>query len=335
VTGRQSVVGWSRALAGSALLAVAPLAAAHHGVASLGAIGLEGPGAPIETTISANLPEGSTLGYLKLDYAKFKTYTPARDDETDFNAYWLYGMGYGFTPWFTGYVFLPFTSKVVEDNSYNTSGFGDIALTGTFGFKYDDGFKLNPKSESLDDWYDWHFTAYAGLTLPTGDANLQDASGTIDPGQSLGFGKPSYLLGLSATRLVTDRNTMHFDVSYIYFQQYQYDDGVNFQFGGEFRVNAAWVYKLATNADTKSRWDLALEANYLKLERDATEGVGDVATGGKMLYALPGVRYYIQNASFALGVKVPVWTDLNEEDQQQGAEGKEKYRVQFTASTLF
>jgi hypothetical protein len=128
---------------------------------------------------------------------------------------------------------------------------------------------------------------------------------------------------------------MHFDVSYIYFQQYQYDDGVNFQFGGEFRVNAAWVYKLATNADTKSRWDLALEANYLKLERDATEGVGDVATGGKMLYALPGVRYYIQNASFALGVKVPVWTDLNEEDQQQGAEGKEKYRVQFTASTLF
>jgi hypothetical protein len=311
------------------------VAHAHHGVASLGAIGLEGPGAPIETTVSANLPQGSTLGYLKLDYADFKTYTEARDDETDFNAYWLYGVGYGFTPWFTGYVFLPYTSKVVEDNSFNTSGFGDITLTGTLGFKYDDGFKLTPKDESLDDWYDWHFTVYAGLTLPTGDANLQDSNGSIDPGQSLGFGKPSYLLGVSATRLLTDRQTIHFDTSYIYFQQYQYDDGVNFQFGGEFRVNAAWVYKLATNAEAQSRWDVALEANYLKLGRDETEGVGDLATGGKMLYLQPGVRYYVKNASFALGVKVPAWTDLNEEDQQQGAEGKEKYRLIATFSALF
>jgi hypothetical protein len=320
----------------AALTLATPLAAhAHHGVASLGAVGLEGPGAPIETTVSSNLPEGSTLAYMKLDYAKFKTYTEARDDETDFNAYWLYGVGYGFTPWFTGYLFVPYTSKVVEDNSFNASGFGDIALTGTLGFKYDEGFRLVPKEESLDDWYDWHFSLFGGLTLPTGNANLQDAGGTIDPGQALGFGKPSYLLGLAATRLLTDRNTINLDVSYIYFQQYRYDDGVNFQFGGEFRANVAWVYKLATNAEARSRWDLALEANYLKLGRDETEGVGDVATGGKMLYVLPGVRYYIKNASFALGVKVPAWTDLNEEDQQQGAEGKEKYRLQFTASALF
>jgi hypothetical protein len=328
-------LGPIRTLAGVLLWGTAAVAQAHHGVASLGAVGLEGPGAPIETTISANLPEGSSLGYMKLDYARFKTYTEARDDETDFNSYWLYGLGHGFTPWFTGYVFVPYTNKVVEDNSYNTAGFGDLVLTGTIGFKYDDGFRLVPKSESLDDWYDWHFSLFAGLTLPTGDANIRDAGGTIDPGQSLGFGKPSYMVGLSASRLVTDRNTVHIDTSYIYFQQYRYDDGVNFQFGGEFRLNAAWVYKLATNAEAKSRWDVYLEANYLGLGRDETEGVGDLATGGTMLYLQPGARYYVNNLSFAVGVKIPAWTDLNEDDQQQGAEGKERYRLLFTGSALF
>ncbi|MBI4719790.1 MAG: transporter, partial [Chitinivibrionia bacterium] len=34
-------------------------ALAHHGVASLGVAGLEGPGSPIETSSSATLPKGS------------------------------------------------------------------------------------------------------------------------------------------------------------------------------------------------------------------------------------------------------------------------------------
>jgi hypothetical protein len=32
---------------------------------------------------------------------------------------------------------------------------------------------------------------------------------------------------------------------------------------------------------------------------------------------------------------MPVGTDLNEEEQQQGAEGTERYRLQLTASVLF
>ena len=43
----------------------------HHGVASLGVAGLVGPGAPIETSTSATLPEGSFLAYTKLDYARY------------------------------------------------------------------------------------------------------------------------------------------------------------------------------------------------------------------------------------------------------------------------
>lgn len=319
-----------------AAAALLPLAAqAHHGVASLGAVGLEGPGAPVETTVSSNLPQGDWLAYMKLDYARFETYTAARDDETEFNAYWLYGLGYGFTPYLSGYLFLPYTSKVVEDNSFNSTGFGDLTLTATLGFKYDRGLMLTPADESLDDWYDWHFSLYGGLTLPTGDANVRDAQGDIDPGMALGFGKPAFTLGLAATRLLTDAATLNLDLSYMAFQEYRYDDGTDFRFGDELRLNAAWVRRLATDVDARSRWDAALEANYLALGRDEAEGVGERATGGEMLYLQPGLRYYVQNLSFALGVKVPVWTDLNEEDEQQGAEGKEDYRLVFTASALF
>jgi hypothetical protein len=334
-TGRGRALRPFAAAVGAAALLGAAAAHAHHGVASLGAVGLEGPGAPIETSISSALPDGQTLGYLKLDHASFDTFTAERDDETDYNSYWLYGFGRGFTPWLTGYVFVPYTSKVVEDSSFTTSGFGDVALAATLSFKHDGGFRRVPASESLDDWYDWHFSAYGGLTLPTGDPNVRDAAGTIDPGQSLGFGEPSLLLGVATSRLLTDRQTLHLDLSYIYFQEYRYDDGVNFQFGGESRLNAAWVYKLATNAAAASRWDLSVEANYLALGRDQTEGAGDAATGGDMLYFQPGVRYYKNTVSFALSVKVPVATSLNEEDLQQGAEGTERYRLQLTASVLF
>ena len=66
-------------------------------------------------------------------------------------------------------------------------GFADLSLTGVVGFKFDRGLRLVPKSESLDDQEDWHFTVYAGLTLPTGDANIRDVAGTgTSPAEQLG-----------------------------------------------------------------------------------------------------------------------------------------------------
>jgi hypothetical protein len=63
--------------------------------------------------------------------------------------------------------------------------------------------------------------------------------------------------------------------------------------------------------------------------------VGEPATGGHILYLLPGLRAYWRSASLGFGVKLPVWTHLNEEGAQQGAEGKEDYRLIFTLSLLF
>jgi hypothetical protein len=332
----------STARAGLVLAVLSFPASAHHGVAGLGAAALDGPGAPIEQSSSATLPEGMAFAYFKVDYADWKTYTRAKDDEGDYSTFWMAGLGYGITPWLSVYAFLPYHEKVDEDGRHNTYGFADASVNATLGFKYDDGFRLVPARESLDDLEDWHFTVYAGATLPTGDPNLRDPDGNIDKGKSTGFGKPAWTLGATASKMLGERTTLNFDVSNLWFQEYTYDadpahgdERFTGQFGDEFRVNAAVIHKLYASPEQRFRLDGLVELNYLRLGRDREDGVAERATGGDILYVMPGVRAYWDALSFALGVKLPAWIDLNEEDEQQGAEGKEEYRVILSVSALF
>jgi len=321
-----------------AILLASPAALAHHGVATLGAVGLEGPGAPVETSSSATLPKGSWLGYLKVDHAQSKTFDPSTapgDQEGDYNQYWMAGLGYGFTPWFSGYVFQPYNIKKDEYGDTDSRGFTDLSVMGVIGFKYDDRFMLVPANESLDDLMDWHFTLYGGVSLPSGDANHRLSDGSIDPGKSLGFGKSSFSYGLTATRQFSENATAVFEAGQIRFQTYEYDNTDRVRFGTETRLNAAIAYRLLTHPETRFRLDGNAELNFLRLGRDVENGVGAVATGGDMLYGVIGTRLYKNNMSLGLALKKPIWTDLNEESQQQGAEGKEKYRFIATFSALF
>jgi hypothetical protein len=321
-------------LLSAALAALVPVgAAAHHGVAALGAAGLNGPGAPLESTTSATLPVGSNLLYFKLDHAKYER-RDRSEPEGDYDQYWMLGYGHGLTPWFSGYLMVPYHVKV-EDGGYNTSGVADISILGQLGFKYDGGFRLTPESQSLDDLEDWQFSLFAGMTIPTGNANLRANDEDFDPGKATGFGKSSLTAGLSATRMLGERLTMNLEASGVWFQTYRYDDGLTRRFGTESRINSALVYRAHTDAGRKLRVDLSLEAQYLKLTRDREEGVGEEATGGEMVYALPGVRLSWDRLSTGLGMKTPIWTNLNEEREQQGAEGKEDFRIILTASWLF
>jgi hypothetical protein len=310
-------------------------ARAHHGVASLGTAGLEGPGAPLETSSSATLPRNGILGYVKLDYADFERYDAAIADESTNSTFWIFGLGYGIRSWLSAYVFLPYNIKKVEDGSSNSSGLADMSLMGVLGFKYDEGFRLTPEDESLDDLEDWHFTFYGGMTIPTGDPNVRTRTNEIDPGMSLGFGKPAFSAGLTATKPMGDRFTWVGETSYIHFLEYEYDDGNRTRFGTEYRLNSALTCRLLTVPRWKLRLDAQLEANYLWLGRDETNGSGERATGGHILYLLPGVRAYWWKTSLGIGVKVPTWTKLNEESEQQGAEGREDYRLIFSLSVLF
>jgi len=315
----------------------APAVLAHHGVAGVGAASLEGPGAPVESATSATLPQGGVFGYLKLDNARFKTFdaNPA-NPESKYANYWIAGLGYGFKPWLSAYVFLPYHDKTDEAGGFTTRGFADVSVIGQIGFKYDQGLRLMPENETADDLEDWRFTLFGGSSIPTGNPNLRDAQGNIDPGKSTGFGKPSFSIGATATKVFAPRWTLNTELSHLRFQNYRYADGNTTRFGAEYRANAALNYRAFSDLDRRLRIDLVAEAQYLRLERDQTNGVGQRATGGSIGYVVPGVRVYWNKVTAGFGIKKAVWTArLNEGGEQQGAEGKERYRLVFSMSRLF
>jgi Putative MetA-pathway of phenol degradation len=308
---------------------------AHHGVPSVSLAGVQGPGAPLETTSSTTLQEGSLLGYMKVDHASYKTYTSAKDGEKENSEYFMYGLGYGITPYLSAYMFVPYYTKS-QDDAFTTSDFHDMSFQLVLGLKYDDGLMLTPKSESLDDLEDWHFTTSFSFTLPTGDSNKKMPDGSlISADMQTGFGEPSFMLGVSATKWFGNDWTLVGDMSYNTFLENTYSDGSKMQFGDEVRVNGAVSYMLYSKPASKFRFDFNMEANYLYIGRDIENGSAANATGGEMIYLTPGVRLYYKTTSVALGVKLPTWTNLNEEDLQQGSEGKENHRLLFTFSTLF
>jgi hypothetical protein len=84
---------------------------AHHGVASLGVAGLEGPGAPIESSSSSTLGKSDGLAYLKLEQVRFKTYTPEIDEEMKNHSYWMYGIRLWFYALFFGLFVCPVSKQ--------------------------------------------------------------------------------------------------------------------------------------------------------------------------------------------------------------------------------
>jgi hypothetical protein len=251
----------------------------------------------------------------------------------------MLGLGYGFRPWLSGYVFLPYNIKKDQPGGYETRGFTDVSLMAVLGLKYDEGWMRVPANESLDDLMDWHFTLYAGASLPTGNADKVidvPPNDPIDPGKSLGFGKSSFTYGLTATKQVSEDTTLVFEAGQIRFQTYRYADGDTMRFGTETRLNLALSQRLLVRAERKFRVDGNVELNFLRLGKDVDNGVPDPDSGGDILYAVLGTRLYHDNLSLGLALKKPIWKDLNElTAPQQGAEGKEKYRLIATFSALF
>ena len=308
---------------------------AHHGVATLGYSGLYGPGSPLESSSSLTLPEGYFLFYLKLDRAKFKTYPDKGAQQTDMYQFWFYGLGYGIKPWLSAYLFLPYNYKKDKNNWFNTVGFADPIVSIVLGFKYDEGFRLVPEKESIDELADWHFTLYTSISIPSAEDSLRDYRGQIDPVKSLGYGKPTVSVGFNTTKMLNDKLTLILGTSYMKFFENRYDDGLRYKFGDEIRADVALAYNLLVKEKTKIRLDVLVELNFLNIERDEENGKKLSASGGRTLYTTTGLRLYYKNLSIGAGIKLPFWKDLNEESEQQGSEGLEKYRVILTLSFLF
>jgi len=336
--------------AAATLVIGAKSASAHHGAASAAF----GPGAPVETTAPLTLPEGMWLIYDRYELADYKPYKGDRGgyvngesqniDTYTFNSAMI---GYGIRDSLSGYVILPWAEKK-QDNVGASTGFGDITLLLQYGFKYGvrDGIKgwySNDRDDALGKEYtlhDYKFTVFGSLSIPTGTINNRgndldgDGEGdTLGLGNQPGFGGPSYNFGLAASKLIFEHTTLTVDA-----QIRTFDQTNDFKPGNEIRFNAALGYEIfEKKGGFLSRIDIIGEANFLNLDRDLDGSrVADEGTGGSILYLSPGMRLTFKD-KFSVGMllKLPTWTNLNRESDQQGAEGLERFRAIVSASLSF
>jgi len=319
------------ALAG--LLAASP-ARAHHGVAAVSLAGAEGPGAALETTSALQLPERSLFVLAKTEYVPFQQRAFAEPENKDYSLFSNLALGYGLRPWLAAYLFQPFSVKA-QDAIGASAGVGDPSLMLVLGFKYDEGLRLVPEKESLDELEDWHFSLWASTTLPIGAVDRRDDQGFyFEPDMQSGFGSPSPAVGAAVLKELGPRLTWLADASYQHFLAHRYDF-TRYQFGGELRVDTALAWRV--HADARQRVDLVGELLGLHLSRDREENAdGELealeSSGGAILYAAAGLRYTAGPVSAAVGIRRAALRRLNEGGEQQGSEGLERYRATFALS---
>ena len=316
------------------LLAASVPARAHHGVAAVGAAGPQGPGAALETTAALPLPANALFVLAKTEFVSFQSFARAEPNNKAFSAFDTLALGFGLRPWLTAYVFQPVNVKS-QDGVGTNAHVGDTNVMLALAFKLDEGLRLVPEKESLDELTDWHFSLWASCTLPVGPTTRKDSHGAyFAPDLQTGFGLPSPAVGLAVLKQLADDLTWLAELNYQQFFAHTYP-WTRYRFGGETRLNNAVVWRLAARG--RFRADLAAEILALHLQRDrerndrgALEAL--TASGGLIVYAGLGVRLLYGAWSLALGAKraLPLHALLNEGDRQQGSEGLENVRASLT-----
>lgn len=316
--------------AAAILCAAAWPARAHHGTASVGALGVEGPGAAIDTTSALPLGQGTAFALVKSEYVPFQR-RPGFTDQKQYSSFNTLAVGYGIRPWLSAFLFQPYNWKS-QDGIGTNSGLGDTNLMVSVGVKWDEGLRLVPERESLDELADWHFSLWASCTAPVGPTTHRDDAGAaFAPDMQTGFHGPSPGVGLAALKLLSSDLTVLVEASYQHFFRQGYAPaGYHYQFGGETRLNGALAWR--SYAAGATRIDLVPELSVLDLQRDRTDqGTGVVsamqASGGTVLYGALGARATRGALSLGVVVKRAIARSLNEAADQQGAEGLEHFRA--------
>jgi hypothetical protein len=317
------------------LTALAVPARAHHGVAAVSIAGPEGPGAANETTSPLPLPEGTLFAMAKSEYVSFRQYAGWPAPQKTHASFNLAALGYGVRPWLSVYLFQPLNAKS-QDGAGTNVGLGDTNLMLALAFKWDEGLRLVPERESLDELEDWHFSTWIASTLPVGPTGARDRAGArFAPDLQTGFGAPSPSGGMAVLKQLSRDLTGLADASYQAFLPHTYPDGLRYRFGGETRLDAALVWRVPGTG--RLRLDLCGELNGLHLQRDRARDPGQAslaaleASGGAILYGALGVRV-AGGPTLALGAKRAIARRLNEAADQQGAEGLENLRAVVTLS---
>jgi hypothetical protein len=325
---------------GFASLLISLPARAHHGVAAVGFSDPEGPGVGIDTTAALTLPRQLGFAMIKSEMVSFssradRTAFPEQKTMAWFNTA---ALGLGIAPWLSAYVFQPYNVKSVDGGIGRNAGLGDTNLMVSFGWKWDEGLRLIPQKESLDELRDWHFLLWSSYSLPLGPIEHTDDQGQpFAPDMQTGFGKPSVAVGLATLKQLSTDFTVLAEGNYQRFFQYTYRFN-RYHFGAETRVGGALAYRAYGRRNI--RMDVTAELVGLHLARDREDPDRDgpepmsalSASGGNILYGSVGLRAYLGRIAMALGIKRAVLKRLNEESAQQGSEGLETFRLALALS---
>lgn len=306
-------------------------ALAHHGVAAVGVGGPEGPGTALETTSAVMLPRSTGFAMLKSELVSFRHFARAEPANNDLSSFNTLALGFGIRSWLSVFVFQPLTVKS-QDAVGTNAHLGDTNVMAALGFKWDEGLRLVPEKESLDELLDWHFAVWASCTLPLGPTERKDPQGApFAPDMQTGFGMPAPGVGLAVLKQLSPDFTWLAEANYQHFFPHSYS-WTRYQFGGETRLNTALTWTVVARG--LFRADLVTELLGLHLQRDkerndAGRMESQRASGGLIVYAGLGLRMTYSRWSLALGAKraLPMEAWLNEGGEQQGSEGLESLRA--------
>ncbi|MGC4121485.1 MAG: hypothetical protein QM765_44305 [Myxococcales bacterium] len=275
------------------------------------------------------LPWRTVFGMVKSEVVPFQRLAHAEPENKSVSSFNLAAVGFGVLPWLSAYVFQPYNLKA-QDGVGANAGLGDTNLMLSLGAKWDEGPRLVPEKESLDELADLHFGLWISLTLPVGPTTQLDSRGEpFAPDMQTGFGEPSPAFGLSLLKQLSEDFTWLGEANYQLFFTHRYPATV-YRFGGETRVNTAVAWR--AYASGRFRADLSGELCFLHLQRDQERTHDLEASGGAILYAGLGFRASYAGFSAALGARYAVAKSLNEQADQQGSEGLETLRASLTLS---
>jgi hypothetical protein len=327
-----------------AVLLAPAFAWAHHGGVTLAA----GQGSPIETNAPLTLPQGGFVLSARVEQVPWKKYSFADPENKTSATFGTLGVSYGIAPYLTGSLFVPYTWKR-QDGFSTVNDIGDprIQLNIGFNHKPGQGVSLNRADDtavSMEGTYTTYFAFWFAGTVPLGEyKHIRPGETEPDKGMQTGFGSPAFQFGAAVARNVTGSFGLIADVQYDVFTKKGNSAGPDLQdawkYGNELRLDLAGVCELYGKTEAfLTKVDGILELNFLSIARDELNGAGETASGGNILYLMPGMRFTfpaLGNMNLGLGVKFPVWKNLNEQDQQQGSEGLERYRAIGTLTFFF
>jgi hypothetical protein len=271
------------------------------------------------------LGQGTVVVLGKSEYVRFERRDGFADQKrgASFNTA---AVGAGLLPWLSLLVLQPYNVKS-QDRLGTSAGPGDTNVMLALSLKWDEGLRLAPERESLDDLADWHLGVWAACSLPVGATRNRTAAGSFfAPDMQTGFRGPSPSAGLSVLKWIARDVTVIGEVSAQYFfDQRDAEAGHRYQFGAEARAGGAVVYRAW--ASGRLRVDVSPELSLLDLGRDREDGVALRGSGGRVLYAALGARALLGPVSVGASVKRAAGAWLNERAQQQGSEGLEAFRA--------